>query len=98
MMAYNTRNYWGFGLFPLSSILEIQFPKCRVFWSLAYWTMTKVQKPSNSLLHLIRPSHIILGERCITLAFGNLLCHMSILIIINKNEKHLHFISQVINF
>jgi hypothetical protein len=36
MMEYNIQNYWVFGLFPSSSSLK------------KYWTMDKVQKPSNS--------------------------------------------------
>jgi hypothetical protein len=41
-MLYNTHNYWVFGLFPSSSILETrkQFPEYRM--------MEDVQKPSNS--------------------------------------------------
>jgi hypothetical protein len=43
---YNTQNYWVFGLFPSSGILENRI----VF--LEYRAMEKVQKPSNSLFPL----------------------------------------------
>jgi hypothetical protein len=51
-MVYKTQNYWVFGPFPSSGILEnrkqVQFPKSRAFYFQEYWTMEKVHKPSNS--------------------------------------------------
>jgi hypothetical protein len=49
-MMHNSQNYWVFGLCPSSNIVkQIQFLKCCVLLFLEYWTMYKLQKPSNSV-------------------------------------------------
>lgn len=52
MIVHNAQNYWDFGVSSLSSIIKSKKHKDSetgsVFQFLEYWTMEKLQNPSNS--------------------------------------------------
>jgi hypothetical protein len=56
-MAYSTHNYWVFGLFPSSSVFRRMetdpVSETSSLYSLKHRMMEEVQKPSNSVYHLI---------------------------------------------